>query len=547
MMATIEAMETRKTNNMGQFQASNTIPNAEENTRTLYRNWRENFVQPLLIGTLVFGLVALFAAVVSAFAAKTYFIAVVFLITYVAIAIITIVNFPYWVKMGGFVLAIYVLGLSELATHGILGDGLFFFLGVIIFATMMFSPRAGIIVTAVNILTFIVFGLLMLGGTVAPINPLAAPAAFADWLSASAITIMFSVIIILGFQRLENETRDTQKRIDTTLTDLRNERNNLDNRVRSRTRQLRKVNEIGQAVTSILDPDELLARAAFLIGDELESYYTAIYLLDTSGQWAELREATGDAGKVLRENKHRIDVKGKTTIALTIQTRQIQLALDTGAEPVRFDNPLLPYTRSQLVAPLIVRDNILGVLELHSTRESAFSIEDVDTYQNMANQVAIALENSRLFREGQQNLFEMRATQRQYLQGAWSALVEEKVLDYELGDDESADKEIHIDLALRDQIIGKISMASTEEWTSEQRNLIETIAAQAALALENARLVEESQTIASQERITNEIIAKIWSSSNTDGILQTAVRELGRAMEASEVDIELTTTGDNNE
>jgi transcriptional regulator with GAF, ATPase, and Fis domain len=304
----------------------------------------------------------------------------------------------------------------------------------------MFSPRAGIGATVINIITFMIFGWLMLSEIVLPINPTATKANLLDWLSASLVMVMFAVIIILGFQRLENETLDTQKRIDSTLNDLRNERNNLDNRVRNRTRQLRKVNEIGQAVTSILDPDELLARAAFLIGDELESYYTAIYLLDTSGQWAELREATGDAGKVLRENKHRIDVKGRTTIAQAIQTRQIRLALDTGTEPVRFDNPLLPYTRSQLVAPLIIGDRVFGALELHSTKESAYSPEDVDTYQNMANQVAIALENSRLFREGQQNLVEMRATQRQYLQGAWSNLVEEKALEYELGDDESADK-----------------------------------------------------------------------------------------------------------
>ena len=115
-------------------------------------------------------------------------------------------------------------------------------------------------------------------------------------------------------------------------------------------------------------------------------------------------------------------------------------------------------------------------------------------------------------------------------------------MEYELGDDEDADKGIQVALALRDQIIGQISMASTDEWTPEQRNLIETIAAQAALALENARLVEESQTIAAQERITNEIIAKVWSSSNTDNILQTAARELGRALEAAEVDIELSTS-----
>jgi GAF domain-containing protein len=539
-------METRKTNNMSQFPSSNSLVNAEENTRTLYRTWRENFVQPLLYGTLVFGLIALVSAVLSAIAAQSYFIAFVFVIVYALTLIITFINVPYWVKMGVFVLSIFVLGLSELATHGILGDGLFFFLGTIIFATMMFSPRAGIIATAITIVTFIIFGWLMLNEIVLPINPTATRANLFDWLSASLVMVMFAVIIILGFQRLENETLDTQKRIDSTLNDLRNERNNLDNRVRNRTRQLRKVNEIGQAVTSILDPDELLAQAAFLIGDELESYYTAIYLLDTSGQWAELREATGDAGKVLRENKHRIDVKGRTTIAQAIQARQIRLALDTGTEPVRFDNPLLPYTRSQLVAPLILGDRVFGALELHSTKESAYSPEDVDTYQNMANQVAIALENSRLFREGQQNLVEMRATQRQYLQGAWSNLVEEKALEYELGDDESADKSIQVPLALRDQIIGQISMASTEEWTPEQRNLIETIAAQAALALENARLVEESQTIASQERITNEIVAKIWSSNNTDSILQTAVRELGRALEAAEVDIELT-AGENHE
>lgn len=528
---------------MSQFPSQSTTVSAQENTRVLYKNWRENFVQPLLYGTLSFGLFALATAVPSA---RANFIAIVFIVTYVLTGIITFVNFPYWVKMGGFVFIIYVLGLMELSTHGILGDGLFFFLGAIVFATMMFSPRAGIGATAVNIITFIIFGWLMLSEIVLPINPTATKANLLDWLSASLVMVMFAVIIILGFQRLEAETFETQKRIDSTLNDLTNERNNLDNRVRTRTRQLRKVNEIGQAVTSILDPDELLARAAFLIGDELESYYTAIYILDTSGQWAELREATGDAGKVLRENKHRIDVKGRTTIAQAIQTRQVRLALDTGTEPVRFDNPLLPYTRSQLVAPLIIGDRVFGALELHSTKESAYSVEDVDTYQNMANQVAIALENSRLFREGQQNLVEMRATQRQYLQGAWSNLVEERSLEYELGDDESADKSILVPLALRDQIIGQISMASTEEWTPEQRNLIETIAAQAALALENARLVEESQTIASQERITNEIVAKIWSSSNADSILQTAVRELGRALEAAEVDIELT-TGENNE
>ncbi|MFN8413782.1 MAG: GAF domain-containing protein [Anaerolineales bacterium] len=523
---------------MSQQPSSTFIATPEENTRNIYRNWREGFVTPLLIGSLIFGLLALIPAVGSA---KSNFIAIVFIATYLITLLVTFIKLSYKIKIWVFILIIYVLGLSELATHGILGDGLFFFLGVIIFATMMISPRAGITATAVDIVTFIIFGWLMLTKTVMPVNPKAVEAGILDWLSAGGVIIMFGTIIILGFQRLEAEFLDAQKQIDTTLVTLRDERNNLDNKVQSRTYQLKRVNEIGRAVTSILDPNELLAQAVTMIGDEFDCYYTAIYLIDLTQQWAELSEATGDAGKVLRENKHRIDLKGKSAIATAIQTRQVRIALDTGTESVRFDNPLLPYTRSLLIAPLVVGEKILGAVELHSTKEAAFSMQDADTFQNMANQIATAMENSRLFQEAQQSILEMRATQRQYLQGAWSSLIKDQTLEYELGDDETANKGLEVPLTLREQIIGQISMASTDDWTPEQKNLIETIAAQAALALENARLVEESQSIASRERATNEIISKIWSSTTTESILQTAVRELGRTLEAAEVDIELST------
>ena len=162
----------------------------------------------------------------------------------------------------------------------------------------------------------------------------------------------------------------------------------------------------------------------------------------------------------------------------------------------------------------------------------------------MSNQVAIALENSRLFTEAQQSIYEMSATQQQYLQGVWLSLASEQKLDHTVGDRDSAgDQDINIPLTLRDQIIGQINMSSSDEWTPEQKNLIESIAAQAALALENARLVEESQSIAMRERLVNEVTSKIWASTTIDSILQTTVRELGRALEAAEVDIEVSMDG----
>lgn len=522
---------------MAGITSTNKAFNPEESARTLYKNWRESFVIPLLIGTLIFGTILLIPAITSA---KSSVIETIFIATYVATGIVTFIRFSYQIRMGVFLLSVFVLGLSELATHSILGDGIFFFLGLIIFSTMMLSPRAGIAAIVLDVLAVTLFGFLMLNNIMIPINPNAAPAKLDDWLSAGGVIVMFGAVIILGFQRLETEFLEAQKQVDITLTTLQDERNGLEDKVNERTLKLKRVNEIGRSMmTSILDPGELLARAVHLIGDEFECYYTAVFLLDITGQWADLKEATGDAGKVLKSNKHHIDINGKSIIGSTIRSGQIQIALDSGTGPIRFDNPLLPYTRSQIIIPLSVGERIIGALEMHSTKENAFIQQDADTFQNMANEVSIAFENSRLFKEAQQSLSEMRATQRQYLQGAWSSLTANQHLEYATGDNDISGNEIEIPLALRDQIIGQIQLTSSEAWTPEQKNLIESIAAQAALALENARLVEESQSIAIRERMANEIIAKVWASTTMDSILQTTVRELGRALEAAEVDIEV--------
>lgn len=507
----------------------------QDETQQVYKNWRENFVLPLLIGTLIFGAAALIPAIISS---TNVILDSIFIVSYLLTAIVTVIRFSYFIRMSVFLLSIYILGVSTLINYNVLGVGLFYFLALIIFSTMMLSIRAGIVMIGVDVVTYIIFGWLMLSEQLLPLNPSAIPANIQDWISVAAATVMFGVVIILGFRSLEREFFEAQKQIDTALNRLKDERNNLENRVQERTAQLRKINEIGRNVTEILDSEQLFSRASKFIEDEFNCYYTAFYIIDTSEKWADLVYASGEAGKVLRENKHRLDLDGKSSIAKALRTKNGQITSEINQ--IRLENPLLPYTRSQLALPLIIGEKVLGVLDMHASKENAFTAQDVDAYQNMANGIATAIENSRLFQEVQQALAEMRATQRQYLQGAWDSLTSEKAIEYEIGDNETINENsISIPLALRDQVIGKIEMANTSEWTTEQKNLVEAIVAQATLALENARLVEESQSTAAQERLTNEIIAKIWASSNMDNILQTAVRELGRNLEATEVEIEL--------
>jgi GAF domain-containing protein len=330
----------------------------------------------------------------------------------------------------------------------------------------------------------------------------------------------------------------------TRFQDLQND---LEMRVDERTSQLKAINQVGRVATSTLDPDELIKRVVHLITEEFGHYYAAIYLIDQSSKWAELKEATGEAGQVLKESQHRLEIDRTNIIGRTIQSRQAQILPEANNPAYQFDYPLLPYTRSEIALPLYVSDRILGALDVHSTEDSVFSEQNVETLQNMANQVAISLDNARLFQETRQSLQEMRNIQKQYLQEAWidtSAPINDISLAAGKSVENDGSNRLEVPVALRDQVIGQLSLESDEALTPDERNWIQEIATQTALALENARLVEESQSAAIREKFVTEITNKIWSSISIDGVLQTAVRELGQILDATEATIEIDVNGD---
>ena len=315
----------------------------------------------------------------------------------------------------------------------------------------------------------------------------------------------------------------------------------LEQQVAERTAQLSAVNEVGRVVGAILDPDELIEKVVNLITERFGHYYSAIFLTDQTGKWAELKNATGEAGRVLRESRHRLAVDNKSMVGTAVSERQARIALDVGAEPARFNNPLLPYTRSEIALPLAIGERVIGALDIQSTHEAAFGQEDIETFQNVANQVAVALENARLFQETNRQVQELQTVQRQYLREAWTSLAASEGLEYEIGDETPSATEttMNVPLALRDEVIGQINLSGSEEWSPEERAWVESVATQAAIALENARLMDESRKQAGIERTVAEITTKIWAANTVDGILQTAVQEIGRALNGSEATIEL--------
>jgi len=166
-----------------------------------------------------------------------------------------------------------------------------------------------------------------------------------------------------------------------------------------RSMQLLASSEVARAATSILDYQELIEKCVDLIREHFGFYYAAVFLIDDAGEWAILKAATGEGGKKLLEIGHKLGVGSQSMVGWVTANNAPRIALDVGEEAIRFDNPYLPKTRAEMALPLRVRGEVIGALDVQSTSVNAFSEDDIQTIQMMADQVAIAIANARLFSE----------------------------------------------------------------------------------------------------------------------------------------------------
>ncbi len=188
----------------------------------------------------------------------------------------------------------------------------------------------------------------------------------------------------------------------TDITNRKEAEQEQENLVRVMTKhatQLRAAAEVSNAATSILDINELLPNVVELIRNHFDYYYTGIFLVDETQEWAVLKAATGEMGQQMLAVGHRLPLGDSSMIGWCISHREARIALDVGADAVRFRNPFLPLTRSEIALPLIAHGQMIGAMTIQSVLPSAFARMDITALQTMADQIANALENARLFTE----------------------------------------------------------------------------------------------------------------------------------------------------
>ncbi len=157
--------------------------------------------------------------------------------------------------------------------------------------------------------------------------------------------------------------------------------------------------QVSRNITSILDPDILLAQTVDIICEAFGFYYAGVFLLDETGEWAILRAGRGEAGAAMVAEEHKLRVGGLSMIGAATGRNKALIALDVGDEPVHFKNPHLPLTRSEMALPLAIGDQVTGALTVQSVEEAAFSEDDITALQAMADQLAVAIHNARLYTE----------------------------------------------------------------------------------------------------------------------------------------------------
>ena len=542
---------------------SNTFYNQQEDFSQ--DAWRGQFLQRILI---ISALVGLFALIPVTITTPEFIFKGVYISVYVLLVALILIRLPYLVKATFFILLPLVLGISNLTETGIRGDALFSFLAFITFSALLIGPRAGIASIAISELIIVVLGYLILN------DHIRLPAGYAfqgdlwDWSSAAVTQLLISILIVSALRMLNENFQKTHQRAITLQRSQLVSQKELEDRIAERTQGLSaKTNLINAAfnithqISVLQDFDLLLNRTVTLISEQFECYHTGVYLLNQRGDYLNLQAASSEGGKRLLESGYRIRIGAGGMIGWVSVEKKPRISLNVGMDSISIENPELAETKSELSLPLIVQTKVIGVLDLQASEENAFRYDEIEVFQGMADQVAVAINNARLLSESRLMISQLEIISNENIRQNWKSEAAHRKPSFrysasgihpvERSIATKAKNVLDIPIVLRGEKIGRISLqrkAGFHKWTAQEEAIANEVAAQTALALENIRLVERTRERASREQAIANVSARVSETFDLDIVLRTSAREIQKALNLQEAEIRLIRQGDlNNE
>ncbi len=486
-----------------------------------------------------------------------------------------------------FLIAGYTMSAFILTRSGMAGSGRLWLVLLPTVTFILLGRRLGTAFTGLSLVIYATNTLFVAWGKV-PLH-VSDSTTLGYWVGEGGDFLIVVLALLLSTQTLSRwwgqalaDAREVKEDLQDRTADLEKTTRELHHRAK----QLASSLSVTQASSSILDPDRLLDEVVHRVQSGFSSmgvYYVGCFLLDEAQSGVTLAAATGRAGRELQEMNYQLQLDGTTTVGQAIIRREAQVTPKVD-ETARFAPPLLEHTHSEIALPLRSRGEVLGALSVQSTQEAAFSEDDVETLQMMADQVAIAIDNAQLFSRTEAALEEVEAIHRRYLAEEWQGFLTNREVgrvDYtrpdvelEIGDELRQAREqvvqrgdvvvvgearsespmdkpqcsaLVVPLKLRGQVIGTMALRDTRPhrlWVAEEIEMAEAVAEQVAQTIENLRLMDESQRRAARERLVGDIASRLRESLDMESVLKSAAEEVREAMDLPAVTVRLAPRGD---
>ncbi|MEP7290163.1 MAG: GAF domain-containing protein [Chloroflexota bacterium] len=342
---------------------------------------------------------------------------------------------------------------------------------------------------------------------------------------------------------------------------------------------LQATSDVGQVLSQILDMDDMLARAVELIVARFNHYHVQIFMVSDSRDQALLVASTGDVGRRLLSRGHQLSIGSQSVIGQVVLRGAPVLVSDTHQEAIYYANELLQDTRAELALPIREGNQTIGALDIQSMHANAFGKADLQALQIMADLLATAIRNARLFRQQGQtlrdndrlyrdaetNLREIQRLNQQLTRSAWQEYQSDTraVTGITLERDRltsgnewsesltragqegqiisggSTPGTVAVPVILRGEVIGAIEVEAGTETSPETIEMMQAVAQRLALSLENARLYEATLEAAAQEQRINDIAARFQSVATVDELLRITLSELSETLGAESGSIRL--------
>lgn len=342
------------------------------------------------------------------------------------------------------------------------------------------------------------------------------------------------------------------------------------------------------------DLEGVLTHLVSLIGERLGFYHVGVFLVDPTGRWAELCAASSPGGRRMMARRHRLRVGQEGIVGYVARYGEPRVATDVGADVVHFANPDLPETRSEMAVPLCDQGQVLGVLDIQSAELNAFGDADrqedlpsaqvcamyTAIFQTLSDLMVVVIQNLRLYAQVQGGGAAEQRTVDQLSSEAWLARIRQGrhigyrydgrgVMRLDLPDSfpgaegvapgkiqtekaasaqgtSTTEGEIEWvrPVSVRGHVIGEIRAhkpGEAGEWTPGEIELMETLVDQLDVALESARLYEDTQDRAARDRLIRETTGRMRESLDIKTVLQVALKELHESLGLAALDIRLHT------